>query len=161
MVHIWMTDPTMPVLVPDSVGFQKLPPTVQQLLLRTRDKRVYAHEPVPPSTSTTQLLTDNLQNYLFPDNLPFAEKAIRWYNKLPLNHNSGDNMTGVDNGILMAYGMCPPCKLQEYYQLDPDKCPTHLYKGLPPMSGVATPMRSYTHQRVTGQTSGLKISLLF
>jgi hypothetical protein len=98
-----MMDPTMPLLAPDSVGFQKLQPTVQQLLLHTRDKIVYACELVPPSTSTTQLLTDNLQSYLLLDNLPFAEKAIHWYNKLLLNHNSAGGMTGFDNGILMAY----------------------------------------------------------
>jgi hypothetical protein len=27
-------------------------------------------------------------------------------------------MTGFDNGVLMVYGMCPPCELMEYYQLD-------------------------------------------
>ena len=38
-------------------------------------------------------------------------------------------MMGFDNGILMAYGMCPLCKLQEYYQLPPDQVPTHFMRG--------------------------------
>jgi hypothetical protein len=36
---------------------------------------------------------------------------------------------GFDNGILIAYGMCPPCKPQEYYQLDPEGAPTHFMRG--------------------------------
>jgi hypothetical protein len=108
-----MIDPTMPVLVPDSIGFQKLPQNVQQqqLLLHTSDKRVYARKPVLPGTSTTQFLTNNLWHFLVLENLPFAEKAICWYNKLLLNHDSANNMTGFDNEILIAYKMCPPCKL--------------------------------------------------
>ncbi len=74
-----MTDPGMNFLAPNSVSFQKLPPTVQRLLLQTSKKIVYAHEPVPPGTPATQLLTNNLHQYLIPDTLSFEEKAIRWY----------------------------------------------------------------------------------
>lgn len=35
-------------------------------------------------------------------------------------------MTGFDNGILIAYGMCPPIDLMESYQMDPAKAPTTL-----------------------------------
>jgi hypothetical protein len=38
-------------------------------------------------------------------------------------------MMGFNNGILIAYGMSPPCKLQEYYQLDPERAPTHVMRG--------------------------------
>ena len=39
-------------------------------------------------------------------------------------------MTGFDNGILIAYGMCPPpVKLMEYYQMDPAKAPIHFMRG--------------------------------
>jgi hypothetical protein len=78
MVHIWMTDPAMNFLAPNSPSFQQLPPTVQQLLLHASTNRVYAREPVPPGTPATQLLTKNLREYTYPDTLPFAEKAIRW-----------------------------------------------------------------------------------
>jgi hypothetical protein len=54
MVHIWMTDPSMNFLAPNSTSFQQLPPTVQRLLLQTSKKIVYAHEPVPPGTPATQ-----------------------------------------------------------------------------------------------------------
>ena len=54
MVHIWMTNPSMNFLAPNSANFQQLPPTVQRLLLQTSKKIVYAHEPVPPGTPATQ-----------------------------------------------------------------------------------------------------------
>jgi hypothetical protein len=38
-------------------------------------------------------------------------------------------MRGFDNRILMAYGMCPLHKLQEYYQMDPDQRLTHFMRG--------------------------------
>jgi hypothetical protein len=127
-VYIWMTNPNTPVLAPHSNSFKCLPPTVQQLLRYTHEKIVFACEPVPSETTTTHLLT-NICSYLIPDTLPFAEKAIRWYCDLLLNHKKVDDMTGFNNGILIAYGMCPPCKLQEYYRLDPERAPTHFMRG--------------------------------
>jgi hypothetical protein len=129
MIHIWMTDPSMNFLAPNSTSFQQLPPTVQWLLLQTFKKIVYAHEPVLPGITATQLLTNNLCQYFVPDTLSFKEKAIRWYCELSLHHDKADKMTGFDNGILIAHGMCPPCKLQEYYQLAPENCPTHFMRG--------------------------------
>ncbi len=38
-------------------------------------------------------------------------------------------MTGFDNGIMMAYGMCPPCTAMEYYQMEPERMPTHVMRG--------------------------------
>jgi hypothetical protein len=38
MVHIWMTNPGMNFLAPNSASFQQLPPTVQRLLLQTSKK---------------------------------------------------------------------------------------------------------------------------
>ncbi len=38
-------------------------------------------------------------------------------------------MTGFDNRILIAYGMCPPCPLQEFYQMAPKHQPTHFMRG--------------------------------
>jgi hypothetical protein len=129
MVHIWMTNPSMNFLAPNSASFQRLPPMVQWLLLQMSKIIVYAREPVLPRTPATQLLTNNLCQYLVPDTLLFEEKAICWYRELLLHHDKADNMTGFDNGILIAYGMCPPCKLQEYYQLAPENCPTHFMWG--------------------------------
>jgi hypothetical protein len=119
----------MPILSPDSHGFKCLPLTVQLLLYCTHSNRTFARKPVPPGTATARLLTNNLHEYSIPDTLPFEEKAIRWYQELLLNHSQADDMTGFDNGILMAYGMCPPCKLQEYYQMDPNQRPTHFMRG--------------------------------
>jgi hypothetical protein len=58
------------------------------------------------------------------------KKAIQWYHDLLLNHRTVEDMIGFDNRILMAYGMCPPCKLQlEYYQLDLELEPKHIMRG--------------------------------
>ncbi len=92
-------------------------------------KIVFAREPVLSGTTTTHLLTNNLCSYLILDTLPFAKKTIHWYCDLLLNHKKVNDMTEFDNGILIAYGMCPPCKLQEYYQLDPEHAPTHFMRG--------------------------------
>jgi len=38
-------------------------------------------------------------------------------------------MKGFDNGILITkFGMCPPCELMEYYQLDPLVAPSHFMR---------------------------------
>lgn len=129
MVHIWMTDPAMNFFAPDSPSFQRLPPTVQQLLLHARDAKVYAREPVPSGKDFTQILTNNLRGYTYPDTLQFEEKAIRWYRELLLHPGKADDMTGFDNGILIAYGMCPPCPLQQFYQMAPEDQPTHFMRG--------------------------------
>ncbi len=127
--YIWMTNQSMLILSLDLHGFKGLPPTVQLLLYCTHSSRTFACKLVPPGTATACLLTNNLHEYSIPDTLPFEEKANRWYQELFLNHSQADDMTGFDNGILMAYGMCPPCKLQEYYQMDPDQRPTHFMRG--------------------------------
>lgn len=129
MIHIWMTDPVMNFFAIDSPSFQRLPPTVQQLLLHASDAKIYAREPVPPGTAFTQILTKNLREYTYPDTRPFEEKAIRWYRELLLHPNKADDMTGFDNGILIAYGMCPPCPLQHFYQMAPETQPTHFMRG--------------------------------
>jgi hypothetical protein len=125
MVHIWMTNPSMNFLAPNSTSFQQLPPMVQRLLLQMSKKIVYAREPVPPRTPATQLLTNNLCQYLVPDTLLFKEKDC----ELLLHHDKSDDLTGFDNGILIAYGMCPPCKLHEYNQLALENCPTPFMRG--------------------------------
>jgi len=63
MVHFWMNDPAMNFLAPNSPSFQRLPPTVQQLLLLAGSNRIYTREPVPSGTPLTQLLTNNLCKY--------------------------------------------------------------------------------------------------
>ena len=45
------------------------------------------------------------------------------------NHDDADDLKGFDNGILVAYGMCPPWELMEYYQLDPLIAPTNFMRG--------------------------------
>jgi hypothetical protein len=61
-----------------------------------------------------QLLTNNLCEYILPDSFLFAEKAIRWYHELLLHPENANDMMGFDNGILIAYGMCPLSTLPEY-----------------------------------------------
>ena len=128
-VYIWTTNPDTPVFQPTSDSFERLSPTLQKLILGTHKNNVFAHEPVPPDTAATQLLTTNLCNHTVPDNLPFEEKAIRWYHDLLLNHDVADDMTGFDNGILVACGMCPSCELNEYYQLDTHIAPSHFARN--------------------------------
>jgi hypothetical protein len=41
-------------------------------------------------------------------------------------------MTGFNNGILIAYRMCPPVELMLYYQMDPMTQPTHFMQGTAP-----------------------------
>jgi hypothetical protein len=147
-----MTDPSMNFLAPNSARFQQLPPTVQWLLLQMSKKIVYAREPVLPGTPATQLLTNNLCQYLVPDTLLFEEKAIRWYCELLLHHDKADDMTRFDNGILIAYGMCPPFKLQEYYQLARKIALHILCGGQRPKSGGMTRTKKCTRQRLIGQT---------
>ncbi len=107
-----MTDPNTPIRADTSPTFQKLPPTFKQILLHTNKKVVYAREPIPSKRESTKLLTDNLRAHIYPDNSLFEDKAIQWYQDLLLNQDEDlNNMIGFDNGILIAYGMCPPCEL--------------------------------------------------
>ena len=53
-------------------------------------------------------LNDNVHGYITPDICSFEEKAIHWYRGLSLGKDPVDDMTGFNNGIMMAYGMCPP-----------------------------------------------------
>ncbi len=41
-----------------------------------------------------------------------------------------DDMTRFENGIMMAYGMCPPCTAIKYYQMEPESMPTHFMRGM-------------------------------
>jgi hypothetical protein len=139
MVHIWMTNPSMNFLAPNSANFQQLPPTVQRLLLQTSKKIVYAREPVLHGTPATQSLTNNLRQYLVPDTLLFEEKAIRWHRELLLHHDKADEMTGFDNGILIAYGTCPPPANYRNITNWPQKISLHiLCGGQRPKSGGMT-----------------------
>ncbi len=52
-----------------------------------------------------------LASTIAPDNSTFEYKAIQWFHDLLLNNNELDDMIGFDNGILVDYGMCPPCEL--------------------------------------------------
>jgi hypothetical protein len=72
---------------------------------------------------------DNLRGYNVPDLRSFEEKAIRWYSDLILGRKA-DDQTGFNNGIIVAYGMCPPITLREFYESDPElPPPTHLMRG--------------------------------
>ena len=126
-VHTWISNRSTPVLVlvPTLDSFQRLPPTLQQLLLHSHQKLVFAREPVPRGTESTSLLMQNLCKHTVPNTLPFEENAIRWYRSLLLEQEHADDMTGFDNGILIAYGICPPVELMEYYQMDPTTAPIH------------------------------------
>ncbi len=129
-LHIWLTNPLTPIFPPDSEAFKLPPRTIQHLLLDCLDKRVFAHEPVPSGERSTQRLTDNLKGYIIADSRFFEEKAIRWYSYLLLGWDQVDDQTGFNNGIIIAYGMCPPCTLQKFYEGDPKLLrPTHFMRG--------------------------------
>jgi hypothetical protein len=51
--------------------------------------------------------------YVITDMQSFEAKAICWYSDLLLGQRADDQM-GFDNGIIVAYGMCPPITLKEY-----------------------------------------------
>ena len=72
----------------------------------------------------------NLQNHRVPNTLTFKENTIIWYRSFLLNWAHTSNMTGFDNGILIAYGMSPPVELMQYYQMDPMTQPTHFMQGM-------------------------------
>ena len=103
-VHIWLTNPDTPILAPTSDSLDRLPSTLRRLLLHSSDKLVFAREPVPRGTKSVNLLMQNLQNHRLPNTLTFEENAIIWYRSLLLNQAHSDDMTGFDNGILIAYG---------------------------------------------------------
>ena len=128
-VHIWLTDSTTPILAPTSDSYDRLPSTLRQLLLHSSDKLVFAREPVPRGTESVELLMKNLQKHRVPNTLTLEENAIIWYRSLLLNQAHSDDMTGFDTGILIAYGMCPPVELAQYYQMDPATQPTHFMRG--------------------------------
>ncbi len=72
---------------------------------------------------------DNLRGYTVPDTRSFEEKAIRWYRDLLLGWKA-DDQTGFDNGIIVAYGMCLPITLREFYESDPElPRPSHFMRG--------------------------------
>jgi hypothetical protein len=59
-----------------------------------------------------------------------GKKTPHRYRDLLLHHATADDMTGFDNRIMVAYGrLCPPCKLMEYYQVDPRATPSHFMRG--------------------------------
>ena len=51
-VHIWLTDPSTPILAHTSDSYDRLPSTLRQLLLHSSDKLVFAREPVPRRTES-------------------------------------------------------------------------------------------------------------
>jgi hypothetical protein len=111
-IYIWMTDPDTPIFAADSPTFRLLPPTFKQLLIQTHDKIVYARQPILSGEESTVMLTNNLRAHIHPDNSLFEEKAIQWYKDLLLNQEEElDDTIGFENGILIAYGMTPPCEL--------------------------------------------------
>ncbi len=63
------------------------------------------------SAALTKLLTHILRAHIVPENSTFENKAIQWFCDLLLNNDELNNIVGFDNGILVAYGMCPPCEL--------------------------------------------------
>jgi hypothetical protein len=110
-IYIWTTDPELPVLDSKLQSFKYLPPTLQTILLHSCKKHTYARKPVLSGAASTKLLTNNLQAHIVPDNSTFEDKAIQWFCDLLLNNDELDDVIGFNNGILVAYRMCPPCEL--------------------------------------------------
>ena len=102
-IYIWTTDPKFPVLKPNLRSFQYLPPTLQTILLHSREKFSYDCNPVPSGTALAKLLITNLHAHIFPDTATFEGKATQWLRDLLLNKNDNlDDKIGFDNGILVA-----------------------------------------------------------
>jgi hypothetical protein len=82
----------------------------------------YARESVPSGAiALAKLLMNNLQAQILHDNSSFKNKAIQWYCDLLLNQNNKvDDMIGIKNGILVAYGMCLPCEPPFFLRHDPN-----------------------------------------
>jgi hypothetical protein len=74
-IYIWTTDPKFPVLKPNLRSFQYLPPTLQTILLHSREKFSYDCNPVPSGTALAKLLITNLHAHIFPDTATFEGKA--------------------------------------------------------------------------------------
>ena len=128
-VHIWLTNPSTPILVPTSDSFNQLPSTLRQLLLHSSDKLVFARKPGPRGTEFVNLLIQNLQNHRVPNILTFKKNTIIWYHSLLLNWAHTNDMTGFNKDILIANGMSPPVELMQYHQMNPTTQPTHFMQG--------------------------------
>ena len=153
-VHIWLTDPSTPILAHTTDSYDRLPSTLRQLLLHSNDKLVFTRKPVPRGTESINLLMKNLQNHRAPNTLTFVENTIIWYRSLLLNRAHADDMTGFDNGILIiAYIMCSPVELMQYYQMDPTTQP-------PQKSGEMTCSKSCTQQLQIGTVTTMMIRLV-
>ena len=96
-IYIWTIVPKLPVLKPNSWSFQYLPPTLQTILLHTREKLSYNRDPVSSGTASAKLLTDNLRAHICPDTSTFEDKATQWFCDLLLNKNDD-----LDNELVLT-----------------------------------------------------------
>jgi hypothetical protein len=55
-VHIWLTDPSTPILAHTTDSYDRLLSTLRQLLLHSSDKLVFAREPALQGTESINLL---------------------------------------------------------------------------------------------------------
>ena len=61
------------------------------------------------------------------------------YSDLLLGRDRANDMTGFNKGIVVTFGMCPPCTLQEFYDPNPElPCPTHFMRGTAEETGEKT-----------------------
>ena len=111
---------------PTSDSYNRLPPTLWQLLLHSSDKLVFAREPVPRGTESVKQLMKNLQNHRVPNTCStFKENAI---SGIALSYLTRHTPMTCQN-FLITYGMCPPVELIQYYQMDPVTQWTHFMRG--------------------------------
>jgi hypothetical protein len=76
-VHIWLTDPSTPILAHTSDSYDHLPSTLWQLLLHSSDKLVFACKPVPRGTESVNLLMQNLQIGAALQNFPAQKNGTK------------------------------------------------------------------------------------
>jgi len=74
-------------------------------------------------------LTPAFPPFPFPRNMQKVSRFPIYHTHNHTHPDRADGMMGFDNGILIAFGMCPPCPLQEFYQLAPEHQPTHFMRG--------------------------------
>jgi hypothetical protein len=69
---------------------------------------MYVCKPLASGQDCINVLLNNIHNATNPTSLTFEDKAVTWYFDLLLRGRYANNSTGIDNGILAAYGVQIP-----------------------------------------------------
>jgi hypothetical protein len=92
-VHIWLTDPSTPILAHTSDSYNRLPSTLRQLLLHSSNKLVFAREPVPRGTESINLAK-----------LPNTDSRVGSSHSLALAISDGEYLNSLPRGKFFQRG---------------------------------------------------------